>query len=266
MIESLAINPEAVAIYHRGVELHRKRCLSDAMRLYREALQLNPASEPTAQQAALMLRHAPRLFTTPDEPLPLKDVAAILHPELPIIGYHLFWEDDIDFPSNSDPCDHEVAWVRLDEQRQRVVGVYANYYHSLVIPSAAAVEEAAQHSGRPRIDVQWGKHGLLPFGWEGIGDERLVEDMRSTYQRLHTTGCRRADHPLARRWPHRFKGGWEDFIRFTSEVDARVWLRWNQMMMVGHFANAIIDWFFLRYNFFPKFSWPDLDNPSGGIL
>ena len=264
MKESLTTSSEAVAVYHQGVEFHRKRCLSDAMRCYREALELNPAREPTAEETALMLLHAPRLFTTPAEPLPLKDVAAILHPALPLIGYHLFWEDDIDFPANSDPCDHEVAWVRLDDLRQRVVHVNT-LYHGVVVPSPATSEEPAWRDGRPCIDVQWGKHGLLPSGWEksyGL----VVANMRSTYERLHTRGCRNADHPLARCWPHRFEGTWEEFVDFSVEVDSRVWLRQNQMMMVGHFANAIIDCFFLRYNFRPKYSWPDLEGHGEAVL
>jgi hypothetical protein len=264
-MEPQAIDPEAIAIYHQGVELHRKRRLSEAMRHYRDALQWDPAREPSAEEADLIVRHAPRLFTTPHEPLPLKDVAAILHPELPIVGYHLFWEDDIDFPANSDPCDHEVAWVQLDEQEDQVVAAYA-FYHGVVIPSPAAAHEARWHGGRPRIDVQWGKHGLLPFDWQAIGEGQLIENMRSTYQRLHTEGCRQADYPLARHWPHRFDGRWEDFVDFRLEVDPRNWLQRNRMMMVGHLANAIIDWFFLRYNFYPKFSWPDLDHPGGGVL
>lgn len=261
----LAVDPQAVAIYRQGVEFHRKRCLSDAMGRYREALRLSPAREPTVEEAALMIRHAPRFFTTPNEPLPLQDVVAILHPERPLIGYHTFWEDDIDFPANSDPCDHEVAWVELDEQGQRVVGIYT-CYHSCVIPSPAAVEDAQRHGGRPHVNVQWGKHGLLPVGWQSVADGRLVEDMRNTHHRLCTAGCRDADHPLARNWPARFEGDWEAFIDFTVEVDSQKKLRQDRMMMVGHFANAVIDWHFLRYNFFPKFSWPDPDRSGEGML
>ena len=132
----------------------------------------------------------------------------------------------------------------------------------MVIPASLGPEEA----GRPRIDVQWGKHGLLPFSWQDIEQGQLVEDMQRTYQRLHTLGCRQADHPLARCWPDRFDGTWEDFTAFSQEVDPRIWLKQNQMMVVGDWANAIIDWFFLRYNFYPKYSWPDQDNPGKGIL
>jgi len=254
---------EALAAYRRGVAFHRKRCLSDAMRCYEQALQLDPPREPDPGETTLILRHAPRLFTSPDEPLPLKDVGAILHPELPLIGYHLFWEDDIDFPANSDPCDHEVAWVALDDSWKRVSRVYT-CYHGVVLTLTEAADEAMLNDGRPRVDVQWGKHGLLPCGWrEGLG--LVVADMRSTFGRLHDEGCRNADHPLARSWPHSFEGDWEDFVDLSSEVDPRVLLRRNGMMMVGRLANAIIDWYFLRYNFWPKYSWPDLKGAGGGI-
>lgn len=88
MTEPTAVKREAIALYHQGVEVHRRRCLSEAVRRYKEALDLNPAREATSGEVALLVRHAPRLFTTPDEPLPLKDVAAILHPELQLMGYN----------------------------------------------------------------------------------------------------------------------------------------------------------------------------------
>ena len=264
MTETPASGSEAVAAYHRGVASHRERRLTDAMRSYEKALQLSPPREPNAGERAMILRHAPRLFTCPDEPLPLKDAAAILHPHLPLIGYHLFWEDDIDFPANSDPCDHEVAWVQFDESGERVNQIYT-YYHGFVLPAPEALSGSVRYGERPRIDVQWGKHGLLPCGWQGIS-ELLVKDMQRTHRRLHTLGCRNADHPLARSWPHRFEGDWEAFIDFSLEVDPRVFLRRNEMMMVGCFANAIIDCFFLRYNFWPKYSWPDRESTGGGVI
>ena len=65
---------------------------------------------------------APRLVLVRGEFFPLKDIAAILHPEKPIIAYHLFWEDDLGFPSDNDPCDHEVVWIEYDPASLRVTG------------------------------------------------------------------------------------------------------------------------------------------------
>ena len=69
---------------------------------------------------------------------------------------------------------------------------------------------------RPRVNVQWGKHGSMPLGWESmtiVGDagdlERayytvgkpitLAEYNRGTWQKLRKEGRRLIDHPLARR-------------------------------------------------------------------
>jgi hypothetical protein len=254
----------ANSTYAAALEFHKRRCVTDAGRAYKEALTQSSPRPPTEDEIELILRHAPRVFTTPSEPLPLKDFAAILHPQLPLIGYHFFWEDDIDFPLDRDPCDHEVIWVQLDESRNDVANVYT-YYHSHVLSFPAAAEDARCHGGRPRIEVQWGKHGSMPLGWQEIGDGAVLADMQRTYKRLHTQGARDAGHPLARNWPTHFTGSWEEFVDFSHEVDPRDWLRAHQMMIVGELANAIIFWYFLRYNFCPKYSWPDLERPGGWV-
>src|SRR5262245_24922253 len=99
---------------------HGKRNLGDATPLYKQLLAAEPPATPTAEQRALVLKFAPRLHNVPNEFFPLKDIAVILHPEKPVIAYHLFWEDDLGFPSDNDPCDHEVVWVEYDRASQRV--------------------------------------------------------------------------------------------------------------------------------------------------
>ena len=36
-----------------------------------------------------------------------------MHPQRRLIAYHFFWEDDIDFPEDNDPCDHEADVGRI---------------------------------------------------------------------------------------------------------------------------------------------------------
>jgi hypothetical protein len=106
--------PQAAADHHqRGVDYHLQRRLDEAAREYSQVLALDPARAPGADERATILRFAPRVYTTPDEVFPLKDAAAILHPSERVIAYHLFWEDDIDFPDDNDPCDHEVVDIAL---------------------------------------------------------------------------------------------------------------------------------------------------------
>ena len=104
--------------HERGVNFHLERRLDEAAREYAQALALDPPRMPGADERATILRFAPRVLTTPDEIFPLKDAAAVLHPSERLIAYHLFWEDDIDFPDDNDPCDHEVVWVQFSPDRQ----------------------------------------------------------------------------------------------------------------------------------------------------
>ena len=147
---------------------------------------------------------------------PLKDAAAVLHPSERLIAYHLFWEDDIDFPEDNDPCDHEVVWVQFSRDRQSIERFWT-YFHGRILEGGEdALRDARRHEMRPRVNVQWGKHGSMPLGWESmtiVGDagdlERayyavgkpitLGEYNRGTWQKLRKEGRRLIDHPMARR-------------------------------------------------------------------
>ncbi len=101
-----------------GVEFHNARRLDDASREYARAMSLDPPRAPTAAELTVIKRFAPRLHTTATEIFPLKDAAAVLHPTERLIAYHLFWEDDIDFPDDNDPCDHEVVLGAVRARRR----------------------------------------------------------------------------------------------------------------------------------------------------
>ena len=64
-------------------------------------------------------------------------------------------------------------------------------------------------------------------------------------------------HPMAKEWPKRFEGSYKEYSTFTTPLDIRPLLQKNQMIMVSRWANAVIDQYFLPYNFFPKYNWPD---------
>jgi len=83
----------------------------------------------------------------------------------------LFFDDDVDFPS-----DHEVMWVTYDDTHDAVAQV-STLFHGRVIQGAMdALVEASRHAMRPRIDVQWGKHGMMPFGWRTQTVDTLESD------------------------------------------------------------------------------------------
>ena len=62
--------------------------------------------------------------------------------------------------------------------------------------------------------------------------------------------------PLAKSWPLRFEGSWEEFTNFSRAVDLEPRLRKGGMAMVSYFNNAVINRHFLRYNFAAKTEWP----------
>jgi len=256
---------------------HLQRRLDEAGRHYKQLLEIEPVREPTAEQRRAILKFAPRVFQVRSDPFDLRDAVAIHHPDEPLIAYHFFWLDDIDFPEDHDPCDHELVWVRYDPATQRLVD-FVTYFHGRMLSSPEAVKEAAKFGGRPRVNVQWGKHGSMPHGWEDLqitpdaGDvEREYFDLQKpislkdynfgAYNKLHREGRRLRDHPLSREWPKTFKGEWLEFITFDKPVDVSSLLSSRNAMAVSRWNNAALEQHFLAYNFRPKTEWPDREDP-----
>jgi len=261
--------------HQRGVEHHLRRGLDDASREYARALELDPPRELTADEWRLVRRFAPRIYTTPSEFFPLKDFAVIVHPSERLIAYHLFWEDDIDFPEDNDPCDHELIWVKYSADKNSIENILTYFHGRILEGGQAAINDARAHGMRPRINVQWGKHGSLPPGWEEMaiianpGDvERkyypinqtitLKQYQQGTYRKLSEEGRRLVNHPLGLRlgWPQKFKGGWEDFVNFSRLVEPLQLLDKTKMARVSRWNSATINQYFLTYNFRPKTEWP----------
>lgn len=282
--QSKDAGPETAASHHqRGVDYHLQRRLDEASREYVQALALDPPRTPSTEEHATIVRFAPRVYTTPDEFFPLKDAAAILHPSERLIAYHFFWEDDIDFPDDNDPCDHEVVWIQFSRDRQSVERFWTYFHGRILVAAEDAMRDASAHNMRARVDVQWGKHGSMPLGWETmaiIGDsgdlERayyaigkpitLADYNRGTWQKLRKEGRRLIDHPLARRlrWPDRFTGPWERFVDFSRAVDLLSLINERRLTSVSRWNSAVINQQFLPYNFRPKTEWP-IDLPAGPV-
>jgi hypothetical protein len=124
------------------------------------------------------------------------------------------------------------------------------------------------------VDVQWGKHGPMPAGWQtarvrtessdvdtGIpADEELtlLDYNRLAWKKLATVGTRGRAHPLAIRygWPDRFAGGEAAFLSMLRELDARPLLRARSMMLVSEWNSATLSRRLILYNFKPKLEWP----------
>lgn len=250
--------------YRLGFAYHLMRRLTEASSEYKVVLKLDPPRLASESDLELANKYAPRLFVNPEEFFSLKDVVAVIHPEKPVIAYNLFWEDDIDYPGDNDPSDHEVVWIEFDQKNGKVTGVYT-YFHKAILSTEEAVKDANLHHQRARISVQWGGHGSLPLEWERlkpeaiyerIGQKLKVKDMPERYQKL-SKSIRNPDHPLARNWPKRFEGSYKDFINFSHYVGSRRLLRKKKMVIISRWPNAVINQYFLTYNYFPKKQWPN---------
>ncbi|MFY9555990.1 MAG: tetratricopeptide repeat protein [Blastocatellia bacterium] len=267
---------ETAEFHHQlGVAYHLRRCLDDASREYARALELDPPRDLTNDEWQLVRRFAPRVYVTPTEFFPLKDFAVVVHPTDRLIAYHFFWEDDIDFPEDNDPCDHELIWVRYSADRMSLEKVWTYFHGRLLDGGDAALSDARSNRMRPRVNVQWGKHGSMPQGWETlkiIGDRGDAESKyypidqpiplklynEGTFRKLSVEGRRLVSHPLGRRanWPQKFAGAWEDFINFSRLIEPLDWLDKSKLAAVSRWNSATINQHFLRYNFRPKTEWP----------
>ena len=259
----------------RARRAHKRRDLNTAMRRYDALLRTAPPHVCSGATLEAVLRFRPRIFINAAEPFALRDLVAIVHPEESLIAYHLFWEDDIEFPADQEPCDHEVCWVVYDPDTLRLRR-FLTYFHGRALEgrlceewrvagwsrgnkalSAAPDNCAGTMDDRPALYVQWGKHGSLPYGWENMGGGTVRGEMLDAYRRLRTEGARNADHPLSRDWPSFFTGRWEDFVHFPREIDPAGFLTEGGRSYISRFANATIMRYVLRYNFGAKVEWPE---------
>lgn len=253
-------DPDNVLHISRQAEFyHLDGYLRKAGELYRCVLEMDPIILLTEEEKRLVEKFCPILLVNPKEYFLLKDVVAVHHPSKPLIGYHLFWEDDYDFPDDYEPCDHEEIWVEYDSEKEEVINVLC-WFHSRVLESKAAVIEARRNQQRAIIRIEWGKHGSLLCGWENMHEPltgvSIPQWLRETYEHVKEGG-RVPFHPLKRFWPKGFEGTFEEYIDFSVPIDPLEWLLQKPLMFKTRWVNAVIFTHALLYNFHPKMEWPD---------
>ena len=262
--KGLKLQPKNILHHYRlGYAYHLMRRLMEASSEYEIVLKLDPPHMASEDDLKLVEKYAPRLFLNPKEFFKLKDLVAVIHPKKPIIAYNLFWEDDIDYPGDNDPSDHEVIWIEFNKSKGKITGVYT-YFHKAILFTEEAVKDANLHDQRARINVQWGEHGSLPLGWEKlhlevtfkkISKRIKIKDMPQRYREL-SKSIKNPHHPLAKDWPKKFVGSYKDFITFAKYIEIRRFLTKKKMVIISLWPNAVINQYFLNYNYFPKKQWP----------
>jgi len=262
--KGLKSQPKNILYHYRlGYAYHLMRRLMEASSEYEIVLKLDPPHMASEDDLKLVEKYAPRLFVNPKEFFKLKDLVAVIHPKKAIIAYNLFWEDDIDYPGDNDPSDHEVVWIEYNKNKGKVTGVYT-YFHQAILFTEEAVKDADLHDQRARINVEWGGHGSLPLKWEKLHPEVIFEkiskrikikNMAQRYQGL-SKSIKNPHHPLAKDWPKKFTGSYKDFINFSKYIELRKLLKKKKMVITSKWPNAVINRYFLSYNYFPKKQWP----------
>jgi hypothetical protein len=116
------------------------------------------ALSETDSTARLAHTLAPLLYLQRDEWFPLDRAVAVVHPSRPIIAYHLLWHDDAHgaWIPHTIPTDEEIVWIGFDASGAPTD--MWTYWHGTVLHTDW------RGRGTPAVDVQWGKHGLLPRG------------------------------------------------------------------------------------------------------
>ena len=265
-IRGLKLDPQNILYHYRlGYAYHLMRRLKEASDEYDILLKLDPPQMASEIKLLLAKKYMPRLFINPKEFFKLKDLVVVIHPEKALIAYNLFWEDDIGYPGDNDPSDHEIIWIAFNQNKGKVTGVYT-YFHRAILSTEEAIRNANIHHQRARINVQWGEHGSLPLGWEKlkpmaifekIGEKIKIKNMEKRYREL-SKRIKSSEHPLAKGWPKNFEGSYKDFVNFSKYIELRRFLEKKKMVITSKWPNAVINRYFLSYNYFPKKQWPNI--------
>jgi hypothetical protein len=173
-------------------------------------------SEQVVPPHVLALWFAPDLYLNPSEPFELVAVVPVLHPSKSLVAYHMFFEDDALLAGRGKELDHEVIWVEYDAVTLKVADVMT-LWHRTVLRTDVCASDARIRGQHPRICVQWGQHGMLPFGWE-----RLISARPRLELLLHYEFASYINRiPKASRTKPKvvFSGSYDAYVTFTRQVD-----------------------------------------------
>ena len=199
----------------------------------------------------LALRFAPRLYVTLDEPYEIMDIVVLFHPDRPLISYHIFWEDDVLSPGWAAESDREIVWIAYDVVSLKLTDVWTSWHRRILQTSMGAIE-AKEHGQRPKVFAQWGKHGLLPAGWDALKTARPKAEMYAHFVISKApplrVGSSARDSTLI------FSGDYADYLDFSVFIDSKKYIR-REAVYRGINSNLILKRA-VRYSFWRKLQWP----------
>lgn len=244
---------------------HRHGSVSEAGHWYGRLLEQEPQHTVSRELVELVSRLAPELYLVESEPCALQDCVAVIHPEQPLIAYHLFWGKDQNSPLDDISCDHEIIWVGYDPLTLKLSGIWS-YFHKYIISTKAALIEARENQNRPQAYVQWGLHGTLLAGglgaltvnWEE-SESSITHTGMDAMERMYNDakeGGMGREYSLKQGRIKKFTGDFSDYMRFTKKLDTREYMDKNNRIHKSKWANAIISQRVLTYNATPMLEWP----------
>lgn len=201
---------------------------------------------------SIALRFAPMLYLHADEPYEIVAIIPVFHPLKPIVAYHIFFEDDSFFAGRGKAMDHEIVWVKYDPVTLKVADVFT-LWHRTVLRTHACLMDAKASGQRPKVDVQWGQHGMLPYSWRDLPAARPQLELRAHYNIARFLN--RIPKASAKRSAVIFEGSYDEYVRFAKPVDASYYMKDRDVVVAEHSAEELRS--HLEGTFVVKKEWPD---------
>lgn len=181
--------------------------------------------------SALAIRFAPILYLHPEEPYHIMGVIAVFHPTRSLIAYHVFFDDDAFLAGRGKSLDHEIVWIEYDPVALKVTDVFT-LWHRTVLRSGLPLMDTTTPEGRARIDVQWGQHGMLPFGWRELVTARPKLELRMHYELVHNVN--RVPKASTTKPAVFFGGSYDEYIEFSVPIDAADYIHEPDVVRAEH--------------------------------
>ena len=176
----------------------------------------------------LAMRFAPDLYLNSSEPFGLVAVVPVFHPSKPVIAYHMFFNDDAMLAGRGKDLDHEIMWVEYDPVTLKVADVLT-LWHRAVLRTDVCAPDARLRGQHARVCVQWGQHGLLPFGWESLLTARPRLELLVHYELARYIN--RIPKASREKPPVAFKGSYEAYTTFSEEVHTSAYVETTEVVV-----------------------------------